>query len=766
MATRKGLGQPNTFRTNNNTSTGYGVAYADEVSGHRTVGSLADLYALHDWQLSASGDNTNSDAIGQLWYVVNADGNGNGCYYQLKDWSKRKEAAGWSIADYTTKAELQDKIDNIATADEEDITTEGDTPQTQVLKLKDRAYDSLNASGKGYKILRKNWQQINGERKNVLTQEMINEPNTIYEIRYNFNLGGNVVEIPDNCALNFNGGSLVNGEIIGNNTFIIHNYPPFYAIELSGTFWVNNDIVSDELLFADDVLSFNRIKSTLNVLCASHKYTFKKGTYNDIETLNVTHDMDVDFCGATINLKLDSDGLQYPFLTMPFSARGAGIQLDCVKIKNATIVGNPNFEFQEEYYKGTRRNLICLFNVKDIVLENIQVSHINVGKTGTYHQNLSERYELSPISLFYYDSVKITNIKTNFVNGDNVIYCVPNIKDDNIAIVANCSHEYKLSSILTGFLFVLNGRVDVHDNVFDGTKSSALNLYGIYDSKVYNNLFKHTLYDTQDGDCIDIFGNGEYWGENIEIFGNVCMDVKTFCITSGHNIKIHDNIVQDSNSCVVIFSQKTISLIKNFNRIPTDVNNSDIYIIKNKFDSQSSCITGSGLSGTSIAYRLIEVSENSLHGGNSPVARLICKELKVSHNTINQSKGYGTSKKMCIYLFDPTPFESVEIKNNLFEIDTTGERYIILYNNTYEGLGVVKFLIVGNRATSLNGVDIRGVNDVIAYNNYNIDKLSVNMYSALGSNNRNLIQGQMSFENGKPIWWDGSKWVDATGATV
>lgn len=96
MVNRKGLGQANTFRTNNNTSTGYGIAYADEVSGHRTVGSLADLYVLHDWQLSASGDNTDNDAIGQLWYVVNADGNGNGCYYQLKDWSKRNEAAGWS----------------------------------------------------------------------------------------------------------------------------------------------------------------------------------------------------------------------------------------------------------------------------------------------------------------------------------------------------------------------------------------------------------------------------------------------------------------------------------------------------------------------------------------------------------------------------------------------------------------------------------------------------------------------------------------------
>lgn len=96
MTVRKGLGQANILRTNNNTSTGYGIAYADEVSGHRTVANLTALYALNDWQLSASGDNTGSDAIGQLWYVVNADGNGNGAFYQLKDWNKRKEAAGWS----------------------------------------------------------------------------------------------------------------------------------------------------------------------------------------------------------------------------------------------------------------------------------------------------------------------------------------------------------------------------------------------------------------------------------------------------------------------------------------------------------------------------------------------------------------------------------------------------------------------------------------------------------------------------------------------
>lgn len=37
MTVRKGLGQANILRTNNNTSTGYGIVYADEVSGHRTV---------------------------------------------------------------------------------------------------------------------------------------------------------------------------------------------------------------------------------------------------------------------------------------------------------------------------------------------------------------------------------------------------------------------------------------------------------------------------------------------------------------------------------------------------------------------------------------------------------------------------------------------------------------------------------------------------------------------------------------------------------
>ena len=100
---------------------------------------------------------------------------------------------------------------NATPADEEDITAESGN-----LKLKDRSYDEASFSGKGHVILRKNI----SEGKNILTQEMINQPNTIYEIRYDFDLNGASITIPENCILDFQGGSLKNGKIIGNNTSI------------------------------------------------------------------------------------------------------------------------------------------------------------------------------------------------------------------------------------------------------------------------------------------------------------------------------------------------------------------------------------------------------------------------------------------------------------------------------------------------------------------------------------------------------------------
>lgn len=218
--------------------------------------------------------------------------------------------------------------------DEEDITSGINESGTDVLSLKDRVYNPLSFSGKGYKILRKNIKlvslavtkiivgsiptvdgaivfTINGvevsvdmvtatmtstdlvaqkiaekltetmtmyevskdaslitltrksggsvtpsafsasttgvvctitdstknEFRNILTDVMINYPYTIYEIRYNFDLDGETITIPNGCSLRFNGGSLSNGKLVGSDTKVefIGEYAGFNDITLFGT---------------------------------------------------------------------------------------------------------------------------------------------------------------------------------------------------------------------------------------------------------------------------------------------------------------------------------------------------------------------------------------------------------------------------------------------------------------------------------------------------------------------------------------------------
>lgn len=101
---------------------------------------------------------------------------------------------------------LESALGELPVADEEDITVTADSK----LQLKDR--DS--SKGMGYKILRL-------PEDGILTQEMISEPNTIYEIRYGFDLNGQTITIPENCVLKFEGGKLENGSICGNSTGIV-----------------------------------------------------------------------------------------------------------------------------------------------------------------------------------------------------------------------------------------------------------------------------------------------------------------------------------------------------------------------------------------------------------------------------------------------------------------------------------------------------------------------------------------------------------------
>lgn len=123
-----------------------------------------------------------------------------------------------------------------AQADEEDITQN----QSYVLKFKDKEYDEANFSGLGRTYLRKNI--VNGV--NILSQDMINNSNTIYHIQYDYNLNGGTLTIPEGCILDFQGGSFTNGAILFKNT-ALEGHPLLEVNVLQGSSLRNEKINID-----------------------------------------------------------------------------------------------------------------------------------------------------------------------------------------------------------------------------------------------------------------------------------------------------------------------------------------------------------------------------------------------------------------------------------------------------------------------------------------------------------------------------------------
>lgn len=127
---------------------------------------------------------------------------------------------------------FREKVNATNFPDNEDIAS-----IDNMLKLKDREVDVVNFQSKGYVILRKNLRLINGVVKNILTQNMINQPNTIYEIRYDFDLNGETIEMQEGCTLKFEGGCFKNGILKGNNTHIVESKAQLFdSIILRGSF--------------------------------------------------------------------------------------------------------------------------------------------------------------------------------------------------------------------------------------------------------------------------------------------------------------------------------------------------------------------------------------------------------------------------------------------------------------------------------------------------------------------------------------------------
>jgi hypothetical protein len=247
-------------------------------SWHLVVGSLLDSEAK--FQLDGTYELTAERAIADRWgYIIDE------VYVSKKEVKNlvlsivndKLENISITIPPNSIKPEdlSQAVLDLIGSGssvvnnpDEEDITSESLSNGTSVLKFKDRDYVEGTFNGLGEVILRKNQVGI----INLLEQANINKPNTVYVVRYDFCLGGATITLPKNSTLKFEGGSIDNGTIVGNNSCIIsdidktilgkdlviegtwnieHIYDKWFAFDSSADF-LSNQIITNILALSND----------------------------------------------------------------------------------------------------------------------------------------------------------------------------------------------------------------------------------------------------------------------------------------------------------------------------------------------------------------------------------------------------------------------------------------------------------------------------------------------------------------------------------
>lgn len=164
------------------------------------------------------------------------------------------------------------------TPDEEDLTSIN-VGGTDVLKFKDKPYTPLTYSGMGRKILRKNI--VDGV--NTLTQSMMQDANTIYVIKYDFDLRGATIEVPEKCVLEFNGGSLDNGVLLGNKTSIVAGSYKIFGDNLAlfkygyiKIHWgyIDDAMVPLEYIVENGVININKVQPNTQ-LFSQYNYTEK-----------------------------------------------------------------------------------------------------------------------------------------------------------------------------------------------------------------------------------------------------------------------------------------------------------------------------------------------------------------------------------------------------------------------------------------------------------------------------------------------------------
>lgn len=700
---------------------------------------------------------------------------------EVEKLNQRVDNQDKTIKAYTEKVDKYKPIvingDVVNTADEEDITSD----ENKLLKLKDRPA----TDGMGYVIL----------RKNKTFAEQVTLANTIYEIRYDFDLGGAEVEIPENCVLKFEGGTLANGVLTGTLTRLsAQSEIIFKSNVLVGGTWNIPDIYSQ--WFAD-IQSDNCLKRLI-AFCSDdiHNNVYiSGGDYTLSVQSNSESVLVVDKADTTINidgtLSLKANGFPryniFEITANNVTIKGAGsikgdkdshdyttiesthewgfgisingrqreiedhaiynIKIEGLEICNFTgdcIYGNHvhNLTISDVYLHDTRRQGISLTDyIRNAVIENFRITNINDtlpksaidiepnygtarnitianGIIGNVEQGVllyTNSYDTTYIS-----DVLITNIEFIEVNGQKAAYaCVKsnatiNLRIENINLT-NLSNtmvlfsgggKVTLNNITNGTIVTENADMDITNMIFDKP----------YESPILSLAGSNVKIKQSQIDCTALF----------TINNNTTLDIYSSTL-------IFSNYAQASSK-VNIYK----SVIRKTGTLGNKLYDCEVYITSNKLYAFSG-------SAYRCVFNINMTGENIYAGTNGmPFSYL-------SNQTIQDCQINVTATK--IY--------------SLYNLDgSSGDKNIKIINNK------VNISAEANKLFSILTKDTSNiyVNNYGLYNSYGTTR--PNMQQITDSTGKVLSDigaiGLAFFDTtlNKLIYWNGTAWVDATGAEV
>ena len=695
--------------------------------------------------------------------------------------------------------------------DEEDITV----TDNQTLKLKDKEYAPKDYSGMGRVYLRKHY--VNGV--NTLTQHMMRKPNTIYIIQYDYCLAEQTIEVPENCVLDFQGGSLRNGIIVANKTmFINHNlidvrlsgvysiddlpmfeYPDFYNNE----FYIDRDYIVDcSDFYPNYVFDFKGKKFRVFSRCDSLKgsFIYRLQYMNSVVFKNAT------FIG---DLKDDYSNIaeRYIFLNPPIDIFQCGVvEIDNVKfininsmslqvsrINNAIIKNVHIYNCNIGFSVGKKTNIKKYTNIPTSV-KIIDCSVDCIKDFGSL--DINEKYGGIGIYVNLIDNVSIENCRIK-----NTLDTATKTDGCNNVTYMNCSCSFfgkdgiKIQSVnntpIRNSHIINCSSTDKFEGRPDG--KSGLGILGTWSGSVcgcVSDAKNKDIYVSKNWSDLRIGTLGHGNSRTIKISNNMllCNSVELYISITG-SLLIENNYFGGKG--MINFSGKSAIVTNNTFYNKLIIISSEVCLLSDNYINSVMEINdlydvGRTIKSVFVKNNFIECLDDMLLN-----IRIGFKSVYFDNNYISHKD--NTNK----YLIRPRKQLNGIVFFNNNTIDSDNDITVISLGSSGQVGGFVAYRNISN----FNIVFFQGqwpsefvykTDDTIIVENLsyvykgNIVYTCDGKYLALGGNkyarindyyftdianmktNENLKDGFIGIDKttNKVVWWNGTNWIDATGATV